>query len=106
VRTRFGGRTDGRTLYYFALDIPAAGQRAPVSHCTGGCLPIWPIFHVDTPVVGTGLNASNFGEFVRADGAKQTTFKGWPLYFFAGDAKAGDTNAVADVFDTVEPRTL
>ena len=23
---------------------------------------------------------------------KQSTFKGWPLYFFAGDSKAGDTN--------------
>ncbi|MGZ6132203.1 MAG: hypothetical protein ACXWLF_09265 [Myxococcaceae bacterium] len=83
---------DGRTLYYFALDIPAAGGQAPVSNCVGGCLPIWPIFHVDAPVVGAGLNASDFGEFVRSDGAKQTTFKGLPLYFFAGDARAGDTN--------------
>lgn len=83
---------DGRTLYYFALDLAGAGAQAPVSNCTGGCLPIWPIFHVDAPVVGAGLNASDFGEFVRPDGAKQTTFKGWPLYLFAGDAKAGDTS--------------
>jgi len=26
----------------------------------------------------------------RSDGSKQTTFRGWPLYFFVGDAKAGD----------------
>lgn len=83
---------DGRTLYYFALDLPAAGAQAPLSSCTGGCLPIWPIFHVDAPVVGTGLNAADFAEFVRPDGAKQTTYKGWPLYLFAGDARAGDTN--------------
>ncbi len=83
---------DGRALYYFALDVAAAAGQGPVSNCTGGCLPIWPIFHVDAPVLGAGLNASDFGEFVRSDGAKQTTFKGWPLYFFAGDQKAGDTN--------------
>ena len=81
----------GLTLYYFALDIPTAAGQAAVSNCTGGCLPIWPIFHVDRPVAGAGLNASDFGEFVRSDGAKQTTFRGWPLYYFAGDTAAGDT---------------
>jgi predicted lipoprotein with Yx(FWY)xxD motif len=83
---------DGRTLYYFGLDLPAAGEHAPVSNCTGSCVPLWPIFHLDTPVVASGLNAADFGEFVRSDGVKQTTYKGWPLYFYAGDAKAGDTN--------------
>lgn len=82
----------GRTLYYFALDLPGAGAQAPVSNCAGGCLAAWPIFHVDAPSLATGLNPSDFGEFVRADGAKQTTFKGWPVYDYAGDAKAGDTN--------------
>jgi predicted lipoprotein with Yx(FWY)xxD motif len=83
---------EGRTLYYFALDLPGSGGQAAVSNCVGGCLAIWPIFHVDAPVVGAGLTASDFGELVRADGAKQTTFKGLPLYLFAGDARAGDTN--------------
>ena len=83
---------DGRTLYYFGLDLPAAGAQAAVSNCTGTCLAFWPIFHVDTPTLAAGLSASDFGEITRADGVKQSTFKGWPLYFFAGDAKAGDTN--------------
>jgi predicted lipoprotein with Yx(FWY)xxD motif len=82
---------DGRTLYYFALDVPAAGGQAAVSNCNANCLPFWPIFHVDAAAVGTGLNAADFAELVRPDGAKQTTYKGWPLYFFAGDQKAGDT---------------
>jgi predicted lipoprotein with Yx(FWY)xxD motif len=81
----------GRTLYYFALDVAATAGHAPVSNCTASCLPFWPIFQVDGPVSGAGLNASEFGEFVRPDGAKQTTFKGWPLYYFAGDTNAGDT---------------
>lgn len=83
---------DGRALYYFALDVAGSGQQAPVSNCVGGCLPIWPIFHVDSPVVGAGLTASDFAEFVRPDGEKQTTFRGFPLYLFAGDSRAGDTS--------------
>ncbi len=82
---------DGRTLYYFALDVPAAGGQAAVSNCTANCLPFWPIFHIDAPAVGTDLNAADFAELVRPDGAKQTTYKGWPLYFYVGDRKAGDT---------------
>ena len=83
---------DGRTLYYFGLDLPGAGGSAPVSNCNGSCVPAWPIFHVEAPTLAAGLNAGDFGEFVRADGAKQTTYKGWPLYFYAGDSRAGDTN--------------
>ena len=83
---------DRRTLYYFGLDLPGAGGQAPVSNCTGTCVPLWPVFHVASPRLGPGLNAADFGEFVRADGVKQSTYKGWPLYFYAGDAKAGDTN--------------
>jgi len=84
--------SDGRTLYYFGLDLPGTGGQAPVSNCTGSCVPLWPIFHVDAPVVASGLNAADFGEFLRSDGVKQTTYKGWPLYFYAGDARAGDTH--------------
>jgi predicted lipoprotein with Yx(FWY)xxD motif len=84
---------DGRTLYYFGLDLPADATHAAVSNCTGNdCLPLWPIFHVASPVLGAGLNAADFGELVRSDGVKQTTYKGWPLYFYAGDSRAGDTN--------------
>ncbi|HEX3762335.1 MAG TPA: hypothetical protein VHW23_26725, partial [Kofleriaceae bacterium] len=49
---------------------------------------------------GAGLNAADFGELTRTDGSKQTTFKGWPLYYFASDAQAGDTkgDAVGNVW--------
>ena len=83
---------DGRTLYYFALDVPAGGGQGPTSNCTGSCLAFWPVFHAPALNVAAGLNASDFGEFTRADGATQTTFQGWPLYEFSGDSKAGDTN--------------
>ena len=90
----------GRTLYYFALDVPASGEHPPVSNCGSDCLPFWPSFHADAPALGDGLTAADFGEFVRGDGTKQTTFKGWPLYYFAGDTNAGDTKGD----DLGEPR--
>jgi predicted lipoprotein with Yx(FWY)xxD motif len=85
----------GRALYYFALDVPGVAGTAPVSNCTGGCLPIWPIFNVDTPVAPAGLSSSDFGQFVCSDGATQTTYKGWPLYYFAGTTRGATPTVTA-----------
>ncbi len=82
---------NGRSLYYYAKDFPAAGSNAAVSNCTGGCLAVWPVFDTSNVVV-QGINASDVGEITRSDGAKQTTFRGWPLYYFAGDMSAGNVN--------------
>lgn len=80
---------NGRSLYFFAND--AAG----VSNCAGGCAVTWPVFYKANPAVGTGLSTADFGEITRTDGAKQTTYKGWPLYYFASDAAAGDVKGDA-----------
>ncbi|WP_018617685.1 hypothetical protein [Spirosoma luteum] len=74
----------GKTLYFFA------GDAAGTANCTGGCTGTWPVFYQETPTVGKGLKAIDFGTITRTDGNKQTTFKGWPLYYFSKDAKAGD----------------
>lgn len=87
--TKFGKiMTDsaGRSLYFFSLDAGAT------SNCTGGCLTVWPVFYRANPTLSTGLDAKDFATITRSDGAKQTTYKGWPLYYYAQDAKAGDTN--------------
>lgn len=84
----------GRALYLYSKDFPAASGAAAstaVSNCSGGCLTAWPVFHADTIAPGPGLKAADFGELTRADGSKQTTFHGWPLYYFASDAQASDT---------------
>ena len=84
----------GKTVYLYSKDIPATSGAAAapaVSNCTGGCLTTWPVFHADTITPATGLNATDFGELTRTDGTKQTTFHGWPLYYFASDTQAGDT---------------
>lgn len=83
----------GRALYLYSKDFPAASgaaASAAVSNCSGGCLTAWPVFHADTVAPGPGLHAADFGELTRADGTKQTTFHGWPLYYFANDMQASD----------------
>jgi len=89
----------GKTLYFFSID--ASGN----SGCTGGCVTQWPIFYKDSLRLATGLTDSDFGTIIRSDGQKQTTYKGWPLYYFAGDAKTGDINGdkVADVWFVAKP---
>lgn len=84
----------GRALYLYSKDFPAtsgAAANPAVSNCSGGCLTAWPAFHADTITPGAGLNAADFGEITRTDGTRQTTFHGWPLYYFASDMQAGDT---------------
>lgn len=78
---------DGNTLYFFTKDAGLDN-----SSCTDGCLDIWPVFHQADISLGEGLDESDFDEFLRSDGAMQTTYKGWPLYYFTNDAIAGDTN--------------
>lgn len=79
---------NGRTLYTFKPDS------ANTSTCTGGCAANWPPFSVGT---GSSLTAGDgvsgkLTSFARPDGTLQVAYNGAPLYYFASDAKAGDTN--------------
>jgi len=74
----------GKTLYFFAAD--ASGKSA----CSGTCLDAWPVFYKETPTLSTSLTAADFTTITRADGSKQTAFRGWPLYSYKSDSKAGD----------------
>lgn len=78
---------------HFAKDVPAGAGQAAVSNCDAGsgCLALWPIFG-SGGVVAQGINAADVGQITRADGSKQATYKGFPLYYYAGDAAAGDTH--------------
>jgi predicted lipoprotein with Yx(FWY)xxD motif len=77
---------NGMTLYMFLPDT------ATTSACTGSCAGAWPPLTGDLPTVGAGLDASKFGSITRADGTKQVTFNGHPVYYYGGDKAAGDTN--------------
>ncbi len=74
----------GNTLYLFTKDVMGD------SKCTGGCLNSWPVFYQEKIIVSSGLSSSDFGTITRDDGNKQTTYKGWPLYYFASDVNPGD----------------
>ncbi|MDD1699777.1 MAG: hypothetical protein LUQ04_03170 [Methanoregula sp.] len=91
----------GKTLYYFANDIPASGA----SSCNGQCAVIWPIFSVETITVSPPLVASDFSSITRTDGKKQTTYRGWPLYYYQADTQRGDVNGenVLKVWFVVKP---
>jgi predicted lipoprotein with Yx(FWY)xxD motif len=74
----------GMTLYYYTLDTD--GQSA----CYGGCAKAWPIFYAPKITVPDSLDAHDFGTVTRTDGTKETTYKGWPLYYWYNDKNPGD----------------
>ncbi len=94
--------SSGRSLYYFAKDS------AGTSVCTGECLQIWPAFNAGSIVVPSALNPQDFGTITRADGTTQTTYKGYPLYYFVKDQKPGEVNGqgVRGVWYVVNPKTF
>ncbi len=76
----------GMSLYVFTPDKGAA------STCYDKCATSWPpLVTTGASTVGAGLTAGDLGTAARTDGATQVTFHGWPLYYFAGDAAAGET---------------
>ncbi len=75
----------GMTLYLFKKD--SAGKSA----CAGPCVEKWPLYYREKVAAPEGVSAADFGTITRDDGKKQTTYKGMPLYYFAGDKSAGDT---------------
>ena len=75
---------DGKTLYLFEADSQNK------SNCSGGCLSLWPPVDASgKATAGSGVTAGMIGT---ATGSSQVTYAGHPLYWFSGDANAGDTN--------------
>ena len=91
--------SNGRSLYFFSND---AGD---TSTCYGACATAWPAFYSKDLTLSSGLKSSDFATINRNDGTKQTTFKGWPLYYFSKDSKAGDVNGdpVAKIWFVAKP---
>ena len=78
----------GKTLYTFKPDS------ANTSTCTAGCATAWPPFTAsaqDTLKAGAGVSGK-LTTFARPDGTMQVAYNGAPIYYFQGDAKAGETN--------------
>lgn len=75
----------GMTLYMFTKDTQ--GQ---TSTCVDKCLAAWPAFSAANPTAGSGVDSSKLSTVARPDGSPQIAYDGWPLYYYAEDAKPGD----------------
>jgi predicted lipoprotein with Yx(FWY)xxD motif len=76
----------GMTLYFFTADIPGSG----ISTCYDPCTQFWPVFYTPSPAVSPPLATADFAVIKRDDGTLQTSYKGWPLYYYLSDKQAGD----------------
>jgi predicted lipoprotein with Yx(FWY)xxD motif len=76
----------GRALYLFEADT------GTISTCTGACAQVWPplLTSGPAPVTTGAAQASLVGTSPRADGTRQVTYDGHPLYYFAGDTAPGN----------------
>jgi predicted lipoprotein with Yx(FWY)xxD motif len=73
----------GYVLYRYGKDMKSR------SMCTGTCATTWPpVMATGTPQV-MGVKAKLLGTITRADGMKQLTLGGWPLYRYSADTKPG-----------------
>jgi len=75
---------DGKTLYTFSTDSAGA------STCADTCANAWPPLVLDSgqPTAGPGLSGT-LAVITRADGKRQVTYNGQPLYTFVRDTQAG-----------------
>ncbi|MBI5287940.1 MAG: hypothetical protein HY873_03085 [Chloroflexi bacterium] len=78
----------GFSLYLFANDVADSGTSA----CSGGCIAAWPALTAEGALTAGAGVTGELGTITRDDGTVQVTYKGLPLYFFANDKAAGDTN--------------
>jgi predicted lipoprotein with Yx(FWY)xxD motif len=76
---------EGMTLYLF--DNDSDGESA----CYDSCAETWPPLTGEVSA-GEGVDASLIGTTERTDGTTQVTYDGNPLYYYAADSGAGDTN--------------
>jgi predicted lipoprotein with Yx(FWY)xxD motif len=77
---------NGFVLYRFDKD----SNKPAKSTCDGDCAKVWPpaLTENGKPEI-KGVDPKVVGTVTRADGTKQLTVKGWPLYRYVGDTKAG-----------------
>ena len=74
----------GRALYLFEAD------KGTTSTCYSACASIWPPLTTTGAVKpGVGVSAGLLGTTKRTDGTTEVTYKGHPLYYYAGDSGPG-----------------
>jgi len=87
----------GKTMYTFDKDQTGSGK----SECVSTCADNWPPVYVEPGIKLSG----DFSSITRANGQKQLTYKGKPLYFYVKDKNPGDKTGdnVNNVWRVVTP---
>ncbi len=95
---------DGITLYYFANDVP----ESEASSCGDTCIQYWPPFHTGQIIIPGKLSSFDFDTIYWEDGTAQTTYKGWPLYYYTNDYNPGDVRGqgINDVWFVAGPTMM
>jgi predicted lipoprotein with Yx(FWY)xxD motif len=77
---------DGRGFALYAFTHDPRGRTT----CSGACARAWPPYLARGALrAGRGARASLLATIRRTDGSRQVTYGGRPLYYYAGDRKAG-----------------
>jgi len=90
----------GRSLYMFTKDTK------DTTNCYDKCEQAWPpLLSLGDATLGEGVDKAMVGTTMRKDGTVQVTYNGMPLYYYAKDAKPGDTTGqnVGTVWFLVAP---
>ncbi|MGW7754571.1 COG4315 family predicted lipoprotein [Streptomyces violaceusniger] len=80
----------GFTLYRFDKDSSSPSK----SNCNQACAVTWPPVLVGpgSRIFVDGVPTAEIGIVTRADGTRQVTIGGWPIYRFSKDTAPGNTN--------------
>lgn len=76
---------EGMTLYVFGRDEEG------VSNCYDSCAAAWPPLLAEQLAINPLSVPGSFSLIERTDGGMQVAYNGWPLYYWASDARPGDT---------------
>jgi len=80
---------NGAGFVFYRFDKDTAKPKSK-SACNGDCAKVWhPALTNDGKPALKGIDADLLGTVTRADGKKQLTIGGWPIYTYIGDKKAG-----------------
>lgn len=89
----------GKTLYFFASDV------AGTANCSGACETTWPVYYSANASTDLNVKTTEVNVIVRADGKKQSTYKGYPLYYYKDDVETGQIkgDGVAGIWFVAKP---
>ncbi|OJV23631.1 MAG: hypothetical protein BGO26_13220 [Actinobacteria bacterium 69-20] len=77
----------GKAVYLWMADTSST------STCSGACAAAWPPVTTNgAPTASGSATAKDLGMTKRSDGTEQVTYDDHPLYYYAGDGAAGQTN--------------